>query len=164
MKRNKNQVSHDASFAHGLFARSGKTAGCNLFAPVSARGHRFSKNLLCPSRRTVRQFYLLLSEAARLTHSVSKQNHATKKKAVACQGARPLRAFAFAIFFWGTGRQQNSFGRKRNAHEGCVLGKASGTLRLQVNKAIVYSAATGRSRGALRFAGQRPRAAKKPFC
>jgi len=38
------------------------------------------------------------------------------------------------------------------------VAKASGTLRLQVNKALIYAAATGRSRGALRIAGQRPSA------
>jgi hypothetical protein len=31
-------------------------------------------------------------------------------------------------------RQQISFGRKRNAHGGCVLAKASGTLRFRLTK------------------------------
>ena len=56
-------------FAHGLFARSVKTAGCNLFAHVVAQVLRFSKNLLCPSLCAAHQFYLISSEAYLLTIS-----------------------------------------------------------------------------------------------
>jgi len=69
MKRNKNQVSHDASFAQGLYPRSGKTTGCNLFVPFVAQAPASAKIYHAPCRRTGQQFYLLLSEAARLTNS-----------------------------------------------------------------------------------------------
>jgi hypothetical protein len=51
-----------------LPCKSGKTAGCNLFAPLShTRGLRFSKKLLCPCLHTGQQFYLISPEADLLT-------------------------------------------------------------------------------------------------
>jgi len=50
-----------------LRCKSGKTSGCNLFAPVVARGLRLCKKLLCPCLRTAHPFYLISPEAYLLT-------------------------------------------------------------------------------------------------
>jgi hypothetical protein len=68
-------------FTHKAFAHDQVKPRAVIFLPPwSHGGLRFSKKSLCPSLRTAHQFYLLLSEAARLTNSVSKNNTATIKK------------------------------------------------------------------------------------
>jgi len=74
-------------FAQGLCPRSGKTSGCNLFARLSlTRACASAKIYYAPCHHTARQFYLLLSEAARLTNSLPISNSATIKRA-----QRPVR-------------------------------------------------------------------------